>query len=791
MPKGGASKERKEISTTTVVSRCRAFRDVTLNLPRCRSAMISILQAIAQNVEFTEKERTEIFFSLTQLFHSQDTYIHRLLILLLKEIPVNTHDSIIITHSLSKDIGGTQALPQGHAIRCLCAILEPNNVLSLERYLKLSIISQVPYTSSAALLGALHLIEGGRKDAVLRWLPEIRQASKSTNRATRFHALLLLYALKSEDGYASAQLASSLEDPKTQLEQYISIAIASQSLKVKSNPSVVEYLKRCMTTGSPIVRLEALRRSPEELSSISVEVLSYLLRGTNIKCFSAVRTIANSNNIQQYTSLLPQIISLMKSPNTSLAANASICVLKLGDESHVDLITKRILKSCRKWAAPLLRAVAEESCKFASKYHNERLTDVSVFLLRVASDLPSKFSILRSLLTTEGIPRKHLLPRLSEYLEDWDAVSIARIICDFIGKECKQMEDPSSLIPVLFNRINLDVSSVRMAAVNTLAMIAYSHGNEIKQKIIPLLELFQTDEDDSLREEVILFLNALKNNIDMSSMFTDFIIECKEEKSSEVITNNENNENVVISEGFIPVSMNPEFEKYGKIEYKSDSFDVTDSDSDFVVSYFVNVFPKVIVLEFICTNTIEDVNITNVSVFLDGIDVIETTEADSIKFKETGSMCCILNRKNSMIFGRYRALLVYSQEDETDKDQWELNEVVLGINTWFRSQKINQYEELYASMAQSEVVSVFQVQNARNTAQGIERVEAEIRLYKVMEEKDSKKTTILFYGKDIKDKNLFVLVQLGIARGKGVVCRIAIRSESKDLSEEIMQTLSF
>jgi hypothetical protein len=81
----------------------------------------------------------------------------------------------------------------------------------------------------------------------------------------------------------------------------------------------------------------------------------------------------------------------------------------------------------------LLRAVAKESCWFAGKFQTEKLTDVAVLLLGVSKD--SKLAILRELLTTHGIPKAQLLPGLSDYLEDWNSISIDHIICDFIASE--------------------------------------------------------------------------------------------------------------------------------------------------------------------------------------------------------------------------------------------------------------------------------------------------------------------------------------------------------------------
>ncbi|EAX97477.1 Nonclathrin coat protein gamma - like protein, putative, partial [Trichomonas vaginalis G3] len=398
---GAKSTDPKDINTSAIINKSRVFRDVTLDLSKCRAAMIAILQATAIGVQFTDKEQTELFFSLTQLMHNQDPYIHRLLILLLKQIKIKPHDAIIITHSLSKDINGEVAMTQGHAIRCLCSLLDANSALTLEKFLKPAISSNNPYTSSSALCGALKIIEGGRKDAVLRWLYEIRQASNSTQRSVRFHALLLLHALRSDDLHASAQLSSTLEPSKSILEQCIQISIATQTLKLKQTDQVMNFLRQSINSNSPQTCLETIRKCGSYLPNESATAIFSFFGGSILRSFAAVRTIANSTNIQVYSSLLPQIIELTKHSNSSLAALASICVLRLGDESHMDIATKRILKNCKKWATPLLKSVAQEACVFAGKYKSDKLTDVAVLLLKYTNDKKSKFSILRSLLTTE------------------------------------------------------------------------------------------------------------------------------------------------------------------------------------------------------------------------------------------------------------------------------------------------------------------------------------------------------------------------------------------------------
>lgn len=779
----------KDINTSAIINKSRVFRDVTLNLPKCRAAMISILQATAIGVRFSDKEQTELFFSLTQLMHNQDTYIHRLLILLLKQIKINSHDAIIVTHSLSKDITGDETIQQGHAIRCLCSLLDASNVLTLERFLKAAIVSSVPYTASSALCGALRIIEGGRKDAVLRWLPEIKTASKSSSRSVRYHALLLLYALKCDDMHAAAQLANTLESAKSQLEQCISIAISAQSNKVRQNDQAIQLLRSTMKTGAPIVRLESARRCATELTKEACETLSGMIGTSTLRSFAAVRTIAMSPNIKGFEPLLPQILDLMKHPNASLAAMASVCVLRLGNESHVELATKRILKNCRKWATPLIKAVAEEACVFAGKYKSDKLTDVAVLLLKISSDLKSKFSILRALLTTEGIPRAQLLPKLSEYLEDWDSVDVARTICDFIAGQVESLEDPSSLIPVLFNRVNLDVASVRMAALNTLAAIA-AKCDGMKERILPLLQLFANDEDDIVREEVILLINALKTSIDMNTIMTEFVMKAEETPLAAPIQEEQVAE---AQTTFVPVEMNPEFEKYGKCLWKTDAIDLTERDTEFVVSYFVNVFEKHIVIEFICTNTIEDSTYNNVSVQLEGIDAEEILAAESIGYQQTASMCVVIERSTPLLFGQFKATLYYTPADDEVEDEYELGMVNLDCGVWFTRSGITDFAQAWELTHLLEASQVFIMSKDKNPVKAAKRVEEEIvRLEKLDEEKEQRKLIMCFGGKTIESGKLALIkTEIGSSKTKGIMCRVTVRAESEELCENIINSLAF
>jgi hypothetical protein len=113
---------------------------------------------------------------------------------------------------------------------------------------------------------------------------------------------------------------------------------------------------------------------------------------------------------------------------------------------------------------------------------------------------------------------------------------------------------------------------------------------------------------------------------------------------------------------------------------KAEAVDLTDTDSEFVVSDFVNVFAERIVFEFLCTNTVEAISLTKVSVALEGIEVVWSIPAPVIRYQQMASISCVVRRARPMMFGRFRATLWYSQDDET-QEEWDLDAVVLNTKT--------------------------------------------------------------------------------------------------------------
>ena len=234
--------------------------------------------------------------------------------------------------------------------------------------------------------------------------------------------------------------------------------------------------------------------------------------------------------------------------------------------------------------------------------------------------------------------------------------------------------------------------------------------------------------------------------------------------------------------------MRHEFDQYGELEFRTDAVDLTDADSEFVVSYFVNVYKKHIVFEFLFTNTVEGMDIENVSVMLEDADIVETIPMEIVQYPQTVTLYTVIKRDKPMMFARYKSSLLYTHDG--NEEEWELGDVVLGVSIWVHKVKIASANEIWETLKNSEIAAVVKIPNAKGTAAGISMIENALKMYKVTEQKDNKKTTIMFYGKDVANNDVVVMTQLGISRGE-VVCRIITRSSSKELSEEIIQSIEF
>jgi coatomer subunit gamma len=141
--------------------------------------------------------------------------------LVIKELAGSADDVIMVTASIMKDTSvGSDVVYRPNAIRALCRVIDASTVQAIERLVKTCIVDKNPSVASAALVSSYHLLPVAR-DVVRRWQSEAAEAAASsksgggflggfggsshsnlqasTNYMTQYHAIGLLYQMRSGD----------------------------------------------------------------------------------------------------------------------------------------------------------------------------------------------------------------------------------------------------------------------------------------------------------------------------------------------------------------------------------------------------------------------------------------------------------------------------------------------------------------------------------------------------------------------------------------------------------------
>lgn len=121
---------------------------------------------------------------------------------------------------------GREDIYRPSAIRALCRITDSGMLQAIERYMKQvififyilvffnifkAIVDKVPSVSSAALVSSLHLMKKS-PEVIRRWVNEVQEAVSSDNQMVQYHALGLLYHIRSSDRLAVSKIVQKFSN---------------------------------------------------------------------------------------------------------------------------------------------------------------------------------------------------------------------------------------------------------------------------------------------------------------------------------------------------------------------------------------------------------------------------------------------------------------------------------------------------------------------------------------------------------------------------------------------------
>ncbi|KAI8992617.1 adaptin N terminal region-domain-containing protein [Pilobolus umbonatus] len=710
------------VDKSVVLQEARVFNSSPINARKCRLLLTKIIYLLYLGEPFTVKEATDLFFNVIKLFQSKDTSLRQMMYLVIKELSGIAEDVIMVTQSLIKDIQSKQeTIYRANAIRALCLITDPSMIQGIERVLKAAIVDKTPSVSSAALVSSYHLCDVA-KDIIKRWFNEVQEAINlkpttggfasaasnyfaggqsaanqviiSASSINQYHAIGLLYLIRQHDRMAITKLVHTFSGTRSS-SGFLGGGSSGNTLK---NPSAVcmlirfackvmeddpgstrriyELLEGFLRHKSDMVNLEAARAicdmrdvSSKELHP-AISVLQLFLSSPKPTLrFAAIRTL-NKLSLNNPAAVAPcnlDIENLITDQNRSVATFAITTLLKTGNEASVDRLMKQISGFMSDISDEFKVIVVDAIRALCLKFPAKQVVMLA-FLSKVLRD-EGGYNFKKAVVEAIFDMVKHIpeckdtaLTHLCEFIEDCEFTKLSVRVLHLLGSEGPLTSTPTEYIRYIYNRVILENSIVRAAAVSALAKFGVlCPDSVVKKSVHVLLTRCLDDVDDEVRDRATLYL-AMMNNPGLGEKFISndatFALTTLERRLVEYINSPIDNskefelESVpvisksqeeeehrrkrdLISEPLLSVptkeptnfvsshdqqaiyaeklSSVAEFASFGEL-FKSSSkpIELTESETEYVVHCVKHTFARHLVFQFNCTNTLNDQLLENV-----------------------------------------------------------------------------------------------------------------------------------------------------------------------------------
>lgn len=489
-------------------------------------------------------EATEVFFGVTKLFMSDDASLRRMVYLFIKDVAetCDPDDVIIVTSCLTKDMTCDVDLYRGNALRVLVRIVDVAMLGAIERYVKQAIVDSSGQVACSALVSASHLCLSSPECAavVRRWITEVQEATSSPNEMVQFHAMQLLYQIKSHDRLGVSKLVSQFSTRGTLRSPLALMLLVRYTAKLLNDEAKdgrlpgsdssgvakqgYQFLEASLRHKSELVVYEAARAicnleglEPQDLSP-AISVLQLFLSSPKPATrYAAMRTLAAVAHVH------PRVVSkcnedleaLIGDSNRSIATLAITTLLKTGSENSIDRLLKQISSFLNEIADEFKITVVRSLQKLCLTYpakHRVLVGFLSNFL-REEGGFDFKKSIVNSIVSLiRSVPEttESSLLHLCEFIEDCEFTQLSTQILHLLGELGPATTAPARYIRFIYNRVILENSAVRAAAVSSLSKFA-AQCPSLRKSIMTLLRRSLMDEDDETRDRAAITVAILED----------------------------------------------------------------------------------------------------------------------------------------------------------------------------------------------------------------------------------------------------------------------------------------
>lgn len=548
----------------TVYQDClNRFNESPINPKACRQLIAKLLELLAHGQTFPRQEATSLFFSISKLFQHPNDSLRQIVYVAIKELCGISDDILMATSSIMKDVQNGSDVVKPNAIRALIRVLDESTAFSAERLLKNSLVSKHPSVCSASLVSSYHLLpiaettvkrfSNETQEAVtdLKQFPynEENRFYPTASYISQYHALGLLYQLKNHDKIALMKLiqqfAGTSSPLKNQLAQVQVVKFVHQLVK-KDTQSMQQFLPLISTwlhSRYESVALEACKvvaslstLVPSDLFAHAIAVLQGFLTTPRVTTrFAAVRLLNKISMVSPEKIVIcnPELESLVNDSNRNISTYTITTLLKTGTDNNIGSLIKTITKFIHEvsddFKIIIIDAIRTLSLKFPHEW--EPILNFLIESLQAAEGtLQFKNSVVEALVDLiQYVPesKDKALEELCDFIEDCEYNEILVRVLHLLGKEGPTTKNPSLYVRHIYNRVILENSIIRSAAVISLSKFALVKNNpSLVASIEQLLTQIRTDPDDEVRDRAAIaleFIESVKQKTEIARIAEEFI----------------------------------------------------------------------------------------------------------------------------------------------------------------------------------------------------------------------------------------------------------------------------
>ncbi|KAG8420181.1 coatomer subunit gamma [Metarhizium acridum] len=575
----------------------------------------------------------------------------------------------------------------------------------------------------------------------------------------------------------------------------------------------------------------------------------------------------------------PDIELLISNANRSIATFAITTLLKTGNEASVDRLMKQISSFMSEitdeFKITIVEAIRTLCLKFPSKQAG-MLTFLSS-ILRDEGGYEFKRAVVESMFDLiKFVPdsKDEALAHLCEFIEDCEFTKLAVRILHLIGLEGPKTSQPTKYIRYIYNRVVLENSIVRAAAVTALAKFGVGQKDpDVKASVKVLLTRCLDDVDDEVRDRAALNLKLMgeeddemaQNFVKNENMFSLPVFEhqlvmyvTSDDKSSFAEPFDITKVPVVTREqadaedrskkltataptikapkvGAAKASASgaeaaasasaqaqryaeelmqvPEMKEFGNVLKSSTVVELTEAETEYIVTLVKHIFKEHIVLQYEVKNTLPDTVLENVSVVAtpgeeDELEEVFIIQCEKLVTDEPGKVYVAFQKVNgegSMPVTSFSNILKFTSkeidpstgepEDTGYDDEYEVSEFDLSGSEYivptFASNFSHVWEQIGASGEQEE--ETLQLSGMKSIADATEQLAKALSL-QPLEGTDvpvnQSTHTLKLLGKTVSGGRVAASVRMAFSSKSGVTTKITVRSEEENVAALVIASVA-